>query len=507
VGDLAGVRVLLGVTGGIAAYKAALVARLLVHAGATVDPVLTRGAERFVGTATFEGLTGRRARSDVWEDIPGETHVALGRAADVALIYPATAHTIAKLAGGLADDLLTTTLLAATCPLVVAPAMHTEMWEHAATRANVATLRERGVRLVGPASGTLMGGDVGAGRLVEPEEALAAVVEAVGGGRPAQDLAGRRVVVTAGGTREPLDPVRYLGNRSTGKMGFAVADAARRRGAQVDLVAANAALPTPDGVTRHDVTTALELRDAVLGLLADADVVVKAAAVADFRPATVRLEAEEGRRHPRDRADPNPDVLAELGERRSGPGERPLLVGFAAETDDVEKQGWAKLSARARTCSSSTTSRARTRGSPPTPTTCSSSGRTVRGPRCRSRPRPPSPTASSTPSSPASRAEPPHRGFAPSPRPPRAHRRLARLRPPPAGPLSPPTARRRRSAHVRIHLVASHALHQRVGHRGSPGQDGRPDLGRDPGRDPDRGPRRSRGLRDAGDHRAGDGRG
>jgi phosphopantothenoylcysteine decarboxylase / phosphopantothenate---cysteine ligase len=344
VGDLAGVRVLLGVTDGIAAYKAALVARLLVHAGATVDPVLTRGAERFVGTATFEGLTGRRARSDVWEDIPGETHVALGRAADVALIYPASAHTIAKLAGGLADDLLSTTLLAATCPLVVAPAMHTEMWEHAATQANVTTLQARGVHLVGPASGTLMGGDVGAGRVVEPEEALAAVVAALQEDRPAQDLVGRRIVVTAGGTREPLDPVRYLGNRSTGKMGFAVAEAARRRGAQVDLVAANAALPTPDGVTRHDVTTTLELREAVLGLLADADVVVKAAAVADFRPATVagsKLKKADG--IPTIELTRNPDVLAELGERRSGPGERPLLVGFAAETDDVEAQGWAKL--------------------------------------------------------------------------------------------------------------------------------------------------------------------
>jgi phosphopantothenoylcysteine decarboxylase / phosphopantothenate---cysteine ligase len=344
VGDLAGVRVLLGVTGGIAAYKAALVARLLVHAGATVDPVLTRGAERFVGTATFEGLTGRRARSDVWEDIPGETHVALGRAADVALIYPASAHTIAKLAGGLADDLLSTTLLAATCPLVVAPAMHTEMWEHAATQANVTTLKARGVHVVGPASGTLMGGDVGAGRVVEPEEALAAVVAALREDRPAQDLVGRRIVVTAGGTREPLDPVRYLGNRSTGKMGFAVAEAARRRGAQVDLVAANAALPTPDGVTRHDVTTTLELREAVLGLLAHADVVVKAAAVADFRPATVagsKLKKADG--IPTIELTRNPDVLAELGERRSGPGERPLLVGFAAETDDVEAQGWTKL--------------------------------------------------------------------------------------------------------------------------------------------------------------------
>jgi phosphopantothenoylcysteine decarboxylase / phosphopantothenate---cysteine ligase len=343
VGELSGVRVLLGVTGGIAAYKAALVARLLVHAGATVDPVLTRSAERFIGAATMEGLTGRRARSDVWEDVPGETHVAMGRAADVVLIYPATAHTLAKLACGLADDLLTTTLLAATCPVVVAPAMHTEMWEHAATQANVEVLAERGVTVVGPASGVLMGGDVGAGRVVEPEDAIAAVVAALRGAAPVRDLAGRSVVVTAGGTREPIDPVRFLGNRSTGKMGFAVADAAARRGADVHLVAANVSLPTPDGVTRHDVVTALELRDAVLALADDADVVVKVAAVADFRPTNVaasKLKKADG--VPVVELTPNPDVLAELGER-SGPGESPLLVGFAAETDDPESRGWDKL--------------------------------------------------------------------------------------------------------------------------------------------------------------------
>jgi phosphopantothenoylcysteine decarboxylase / phosphopantothenate---cysteine ligase len=353
VGELAGVRVLLGVTGGIAAYKAALVARLLVHAGATVDTVLTAGAERFVGVATFEGLTGRRVRTSVWEDVPGETHVALGRAADVALIYPATAHTLAKLAHGLADDLLTTTLLAATCPVVVCPAMHTEMWEHPATTANAATLAERGVDVVGPATGTLMGGDVGAGRVVEPEDALAAVVAAVGAARDAgRDLAGRTVVVTAGGTREPIDPVRYLGNRSTGKMGVAVAAAAARRGADVHLVAANVTLPTPAGVTRHDVTTAIDLRDAVLGLVDRADVVVKAAAVADFRPTSVaasKLKKADG--VPTVELTPNPDVLAELGARRDGPAGStpvgrpgsPLLVGFAAETDEPEQRGWDKL--------------------------------------------------------------------------------------------------------------------------------------------------------------------
>jgi phosphopantothenoylcysteine decarboxylase / phosphopantothenate---cysteine ligase len=338
--DLQGARVLLGVTGGIAAYKAALLARLLGGAGATVDPVLTAGATRFVGAATFEGVTGRRVRTEVWEDIPAETHVALGRAADLAIVYPATANVLAKLAHGLADDLLTTTLLAATCPLVVAPAMHTEMWEHAATQRNVAILRERGVHVLGPATGRLMGGDEGPGRLVDPEDAL----ELLGAlRRSAGDLGGTTVVVTAGGTREPIDPVRFLGNRSTGKMGFAVAAAAAARGAQVHLVAAPTSLPTPPGVTRHDVTTAVEMRAAVLDLVDRADVVVKAAAVADFRPATAatsKLKKDAG--VPAIELVRNPDILAELGARREG-ASRPLLVGFAAETDDVEANGRAKL--------------------------------------------------------------------------------------------------------------------------------------------------------------------
>jgi phosphopantothenoylcysteine decarboxylase / phosphopantothenate---cysteine ligase len=341
---LEGARVLLGVSGGIAAYKAALVARLLVGAGAVVDPVLTRGAERFVGAATFEGITGRPVRDQVWEDIPGETHVAIGRAADVVILYPATAHTIAKLAGGLADDLLTTTLLAATCPVVVCPAMHTEMWQHPATVDNVATLTARGVTVLGPADGPLMGGDTGPGRVVEPAEAVAAAEAAIGGGRAGDgDLVGRTVVVTAGGTREPLDPVRFLGNRSTGRMGFAIAAAAARRGAAVHLVAAPSALPTPAGVTRHDVTTALDLQAAVTALRDDADVIVKAAAVADFRP--TRVSDQKLKKHagvPTIELTPNPDVLAELGAWRDG-RPRPVLVGFAAETEDLERNGPAKL--------------------------------------------------------------------------------------------------------------------------------------------------------------------
>ncbi|GGI07447.1 bifunctional phosphopantothenoylcysteine decarboxylase/phosphopantothenate--cysteine ligase CoaBC [Egicoccus halophilus] len=343
--DLRGTRVLLGVTGGIAAYKAALLARLLVGAGATVEPVLTRGARHFVGAATFEGITGRPVRDEVWTDIPDETHVALGRSADVAVVYPATANVLAKLAGGHADDLLTTTLLAATCPLVVAPAMHTEMWQHPATRANAEVLRARGVDVLGPAVGALMGGDAGAGRLVEPDEAFARVVaHATAAHRRRDDLAGVRVLVTAGGTREPIDPVRFLGNRSSGKMGFALAAAAAARGAEVQLVAAPTSLTTPPGVIRTDVTTALDMHAAVFDRVADVDVVVKAAAVADFRPVTAagsKLKKSAGA--PRLELVPNPDILADLGERRRGGHAQPLLVGFAAETDDVEAYGRDKL--------------------------------------------------------------------------------------------------------------------------------------------------------------------
>lgn len=374
---LRGRRVLLGVSGGIGAYKAALLARLLVQAGADVEVVLTRGGARFVGSATFEGLTGHPVRSEVWEGITSETHVGLGRAADVAIVYPATAHTLAKLAVGLADDLLTTTLLAARCPLVLAPAMHTEMWQHPATQANAATLVARGAVVVGPADGPLMGGDAGPGRLVDPTEVVAAMEAALGrrgNGDPAEapspvgpagsppasserdtaaaqlvahgDLTGVRLLVTAGGTREPIDPVRYLGNRSSGRMGFALADAAAARGAEVVLVAAPTELATPPGVTRVDVTTALELHAAVLARVDDCDVVVKAAAVADFRPATAatsKLKKSDG--PPTITLVPNPDVLAELGQRR-GSGTSPTLVGFAAETDDVEVNARAKLAAK-----------------------------------------------------------------------------------------------------------------------------------------------------------------
>lgn len=338
---LTGRRILLGVSAGIAAYKAAPLARLLVGADADVRVVLTRGATRLVGAATFEGLTANPVRTGVWEDVPGQTHVDLARWADAVLVYPATAHLMARAATGLADDLLTTSLLAATCPVVMAPAMHAEMWHHPATAANADTLRDRGVLLVGPAEGKLMGGDRGPGRAVEPAEAVEALVGTL---RSGEDLAGRRIVVTAGGTREPLDPVRFLGNRSSGRMGFALARAAVRRGAEVVLVAAPTELPTPPGVTRRDVTTALQMRDAVLEVAADADAVIKAAAVADFRPADPHAEKIR-KRDVGDRLTlelvRNPDILAELGRRREA--DRPVLVGFAAETSPAEEGPRRKL--------------------------------------------------------------------------------------------------------------------------------------------------------------------
>lgn len=354
---LTGRRIVLGVSGGIGAYKAALAARLLVGRGAQVDTILTRGGQRFVGTPTFEGITGRAARSEVWEEIPSETHVALGRAADAILIYPATAHLLAKLATGFADDLLTTSLLVARCPVVIAPAMHTEMWQHAATSHNVEVLRSRGVVFVGPEDGPLMGGDSGPGRLAEPEAAVDALQAAVlgsddqtAGTQPAadpsldQDLTGVRILVTAGGTREPIDPVRFLGNRSSGKMGFAIAEDAAARGATVTLVAGPSALDTPPGVRRVDVTTATDMHDAVMAAVDDNDVIIKAAAVADFRPANTsssKLKKDAG--IPTIELVRNPDILADLGARRQVGQTRPLLVGFAAETDDVEASGRRKL--------------------------------------------------------------------------------------------------------------------------------------------------------------------
>ena len=334
---LAGRHVLLGVSGGIAAYKAVLVARLLVTAGAEVQVLMTDAATRFVGPATFAAVTHRSVPTDVLDSPEMVVHVRLARWADAAVVAPATANVLAKLAVGLADDLLTSTLLEATCPLVLAPAMHTGMWLHPATRAHVGTLAERGAVIVGPGEGSLAAGDEGPGRMAEPEEILTAVRAALtrtGG------LVGRSVLVTAGPTHEPIDPVRYIGNRSTGRMGFAIAVEARARGATVTLVSGPVALPDPRGVETIRVETAEEMAEAVLSRFGSADAVVMAAAVADFRPeraASGKLKKESG--PPSLDLRPTTDILLALGKRK----ERQVLVGFAAETDDLERAARRKL--------------------------------------------------------------------------------------------------------------------------------------------------------------------
>ncbi|CAN5175801.1 bifunctional phosphopantothenoylcysteine decarboxylase/phosphopantothenate--cysteine ligase CoaBC [soil metagenome] len=338
--ELSGRHVLLGVSGGIAAYKAASLARGLVKAGATVQAVLTEHAAAFVGPPTFAGLTGRPAHTGVLTDAHRVLHVRLARETDVAVFAPATANLLAKLAHGLCDDLVTSVFMCLRCPVVLAPAMHTEMWAHPATRANLAVLRDRGAVVVDPGEGELAAGDSGVGRLADEPDLLAAVAGAL---RTASGpLAGRRVLVTAGGTREPIDPIRFIGNRSSGKMGYALAAEAARRGARVDLVSGPTHLADPPGLRSvRRVETARQMRDAVMELSDDADVVVKAAAVADFRPAAysaqkVKKDDEGFTGVPLER---NPDILAELGRRKG----RRLLVGFAAETDLEEERGREKL--------------------------------------------------------------------------------------------------------------------------------------------------------------------
>ncbi|MFD5433046.1 bifunctional phosphopantothenoylcysteine decarboxylase/phosphopantothenate--cysteine ligase CoaBC [Kitasatospora sp. NPDC127067] len=338
-------RVVLGVSGGIAAYKACELLRRFTESGHQVTVVPTAAALHFVGEATWAALSGRPAATETWERVHEVPHVRIGQQADLVVVAPATADLIAKAAHGLADDLLTNTLLTARCPVVVAPAMHTEMWEHPATRDNVATLRRRGVIVLEPAVGRLTGKDTGKGRLPEPSaifEACRAVLRR--GGAVPTDLAGRHVVVSAGGTREPLDPVRYLGNRSSGKQGYALAVTAAARGARVTLLSANAELPDPAGVDVVHVSTALGLREAALKAVQDADAVVMAAAVADFRPAeyaTGKIKKVEGVEPAPVALVRNPDILAELSAHRARSGQ--LVVGFAAETDDVLANGRAKL--------------------------------------------------------------------------------------------------------------------------------------------------------------------
>lgn len=337
-------RVALGVSGGIAAYKACELLRRFTESGHQVTVVPTAAALHFVGEATWAALSGRPAAVETWERVHEVPHVRIGQQADLVVVAPATADLLAKAAHGLADDLLTNTLLTARCPVVFAPAMHTEMWEHAATQENVATLRRRGAIVLEPAVGRLTGVDTGKGRLPDPDAIFEACRRVLArGGLPA-DLAGRQVVVSAGGTREPLDPVRFLGNRSSGKQGYALAVTAAARGARVTLLAANTGLPDPAGVDVIKVSTALELREAALKAARDADVVVMAAAVADFRPAeyaTGKIKKVEGVEPAPVALVRNPDILAELSAHRARPGQ--LVVGFAAETDEVLANGRAKL--------------------------------------------------------------------------------------------------------------------------------------------------------------------
>lgn len=349
-------RVLLGVTGGIAAYKVAIVVRRLREDGHAVRVIPTESSLNFVGRATWEALTGEPATSHTFENVPQVEHIRLGQRADIVLVAPATADFLAQMAAGTARDLLGSSLLATTAPVVVAPAMHTEMWNHAATRENVATLVARGVTVIEPAVGRLTGADSGPGRLPEPEDIVAALYAvAEGQGLPAKgepeeapwgDLRGVRVVISAGGTHEPIDAVRYLGNRSTGHQGFALAEAARERGASVTLVAANVTLAVGEGIDRIDVETSAQLATAVKQAAIDADVVIMAAAVADFRPAAVnenkiKKSGDEGLTLTLVQTE---DVLASLvASRREGQ----VIIGFAAETGDDDHDALAHGRAKA----------------------------------------------------------------------------------------------------------------------------------------------------------------
>ena len=337
-------KVVLGVAGGIAAYKACELLRRLTESGHDVRVVPTESALHFVGAATWAALSGHPVSTEVWSDVHEVPHVRIGQSADLVIVAPATADLLAQAAHGLAGDLLTNTLLTARCPVVFAPAMHTEMWEHPATRENVATLRRRGAVVIEPAVGRLTGVDTGKGRLPDPGEIFEVCRRVLARGVEAPDLAGRHVVVSAGGTREPLDPVRYLGNRSSGKQGYALARTAAARGARVTLVEACTGMTDPAGVDVVHVGTAVQLREAVLKAAADADAVVMAAAVADFRPAVYA----EGKIKKKDGQEPaplvlvrNPDILAEISAERAHPAQ--VVVGFAAETDDVLANGRRKL--------------------------------------------------------------------------------------------------------------------------------------------------------------------
>ncbi len=325
---LAGARIVLGVTGGIAAYKAVEVCRRLVDAGAHVIPVMTRGAEHFIGRQALSALASENVRTEMWDQDDPIPHTRLGQTADLIVVVPATARLLGSYAAGISADLLTATLIATRAPVVVCPAMHTEMWEHPAVQDNLATLRRRGVIVVDPDSGRLAGGDLGTGRLATPERIVATVARVLGPG----DLDGVNLLVSAGGTREPIDAVRVIANRSSGKQGYAIAEAAARRGATVTLVS-TVDRPGPPGVVVVPVETAAQMQAAIVHRYDVLDVVVMAAAVADFRPANPaanKLKKDAGT--PRIELEPTPDILAGLGATKA-PGQ--VLVGFAAETDDL----------------------------------------------------------------------------------------------------------------------------------------------------------------------------
>ncbi|HEX4059147.1 MAG TPA: bifunctional phosphopantothenoylcysteine decarboxylase/phosphopantothenate--cysteine ligase CoaBC [Galbitalea sp.] len=323
-------KIVVGITGGIAAYKAVSVVRAFVLGGHSVQVVATDAALRFVGKPTLEAISRNPVYTELYEGVAEVRHVAIGQAADLIVVAPATANFLAQLAGGFAADLLGNTILASEAPLVVAPAMHTEMWNNAATVANVATLRSRGITIVGPAVGQLTGSDAGPGRMSEPDDIVAAAL-AVADARG--DLAGKRILVTAGGTREPLDPVRFIGNRSSGKQGVAIALAAAARGADVELIGANLEVDVPPSIRVEQVGTTLELQRAVVAAAKQADVVIMAAAVADYRPESVaesKIKKEQQGDELRLTLVKNPDILQELSaSRRKGQ----IVIGFAAETE------------------------------------------------------------------------------------------------------------------------------------------------------------------------------
>jgi len=340
---LEGANIVLGVTGGIACYKAVDLASKLVQAGATVDVIMTEGATAFVTPLPFQTITKRPVSIDMFQllrDID-MAHISLSARADALVIAPATANTIAKIAHGLADNLLTSTVLATTAPLVVAPAMDADMWANPVTAENVETLRRRGATIVGPGEGRLASGRIGAGRLVSTEEIMAAIRQALGRHGP---LAGLRVVVSAGGTQEPLDPVRHLGNRSSGRMGYALAEAARDYGARVTLVTAPTGLPSVYGVETVPVRTAAEMHDAIIARLDETDVLLMAAAVADYRPARMaeqKIKKQDGALTLE--LERTVDILAAVAERRAGSRDDKVIVGFAAETENLLENARDKL--------------------------------------------------------------------------------------------------------------------------------------------------------------------